>query len=93
MAADLGVPMHDWFFRHGTHRRLIDWLGIDAWIDASLFAAWQSFQDRWNALTSFFARFRLIGWKRLLNEAIAEALTLGAGGLVVLYILAIPAFT
>jgi penicillin-binding protein 1A len=85
--------MHDWFFRHGARRRLIDWLGIDAWIDASLFAAWQSLQDRWNALTGFFARFRLFGWKRLLNEAIAEAMTLGTGGLLLLYILAIPAFT
>jgi penicillin-binding protein 1A len=85
--------MHDWYFRHGTRKRLINWLGIDAWIDASLFAAWQYFQDRWNAITSFSARFRLFGWKHLLNEVIAEALTLGTGGLVVLYILAIPAFT
>ena len=70
--------MHDWFFRHGGGRkRLIDWLGIDAWIDSSLAETWQSLQDRWNAVTSFFARFRLSGWKRLLNEAIAEGLTLG----------------
>ena len=31
--------------------------------------------------------------ERLLNEAIGEGLTLGAGGLAVLYVLAIPAFT
>ena len=45
------------------------------------------------AITSFFARFRLTGWKRLLNEAASEGLTLGAGGFVVLYVLAIPALT
>ena len=85
--------MHDWFFRHGGNRkRLIDWLGIDSWIDSSLAETWHSLQDRWNAVSSFFARFRLSGWKRLLNEAIAEGLTLGVGGLIVLYVLAIPAF-
>ena len=26
-------------------------------------------KDRWNAFSSFFARFRLTGWKRLCNEA------------------------
>ena len=84
--------MHDWFFRHGGGRkRLIDWLGIDAWINSSLAETWQSLQDRWNAVTSFFARFRLSGWKRLLNEAVGEGLTLAVGGFVVLYVLAIPA--
>ena len=83
--------MHDWFFRHGTRKRLIDWLGIDAWIDSSLAETWQKLQERGNAVSSFFARFRLSGWKRLLNEAIGEALTIGAGGLAVAYMLAIPA--
>ena len=83
--------MHDWFFRHGARRRVIDWLGIDAWIDSSLAQSWQSVQERWNAVSSFFARFRLTGWKYLFNEAVGEALTMGAGGLVVLFILAIPA--
>jgi penicillin-binding protein 1A len=86
-----GLALHDWFFRHGARKRLIDWLGIDAWIDSSLAQSWQSTQERWNAFSSFFARFRLSGWKRLLNEAVGEALTMGAGGLVVLFILAIPA--
>ncbi len=85
--------MHDWFFRHGTRKRLIDWLGIDAWIDSSLAETWQSIQERGNAISSFFARFRLSGWKRLLNEAVAECLTMGVGGFAVLYILAIPALS
>ena len=87
-----GLSLHDWFFRQGGGRkRFIDWLGIDSWIDSSLAETWQSLQDRWNAVSSFFARFRLSGWKRLLNEAIAEGLTLGVGGFAVLYVLAIPA--
>jgi penicillin-binding protein 1A len=85
--------LHDWFFRHGTRKRLIDWLGIDAWIDSSLAETWQSLQERGNAVSNFFARFRLSGWKRLLNEAVSESLTMGMGGLAVLFILAIPAIS
>lgn len=84
--------MQDWFFRQGGRRRLIDWLGIDAWIDSSLSNTWESFKDRWNALSSFSARFRLAGWKRALSEVVSEGMTLGAGGLAVLFVLALPAF-
>ena len=70
--------MDEWFFRHSAKQRLVDWLGIDAWIDSSLAGVWQSLQERWYAISSFFARFRLVGWKRLLNELIAEVLTLAA---------------
>ena len=52
---------------------------------------WARLQDWWNAGTSFFARFRLTGWKRLLNEFASEALTLGTGGFVVMFALALPA--
>ena len=83
--------MHDWFFRQGSRRRLIDWLGIDSWIDSQLAETWQTTQDRWNGVTSYFARFRLTGWTRLLNEAVSEGLTIGAGGFAVLYVLALPA--
>ena len=53
--------------------------------------SWARLQDWWNAGTSFFARFRLTGWKRLLNEFASEALTLGTGGFVVMFALALPA--
>jgi penicillin-binding protein 1A len=85
--------VHDWFFRHGSGKRLIDWLGLDAWIDSSIAETWQTLADRWNGVTTFFARFRLTGWKKLMNEALSEGLTLGAGGLFVVYALAIPALT
>src|SRR6185369_10257782 len=73
--------------------RLIDWLGVDAWIDSQMAETWQSLADRWNGVTTFFALFRLTGWKKLANEAVSEGLTMGAGGLFVLYVLAIPALT
>jgi penicillin-binding protein 1A len=85
--------VHDWFFRHGGRKRVVDWLGLDAWIDSSLAETWQSLADRWNGITTFFARFRLTGWKRLANEFASEGLTIGAGGLFVMYLLALPALT
>jgi penicillin-binding protein 1A len=84
--------LSDWFFKQGGRDKLINWLGIDSRIDSTLADVWARVLDVWNAGSSFFARFRLTGWKRILNEAASEAFTLGAGGLVVMYGLAIPAF-
>ncbi len=84
--------MHDWLFKNaGRRKRLIDWLGLDARIDSGIAMAWEQAKDRYNAFSTFFARFRLSGWKRAFNELLSEALTLGVGGLAVLYVLAIPA--
>lgn len=84
--------MQDWLFRRGRRERVIDWLGLDSKIDSTVAETWAKFCDFWDAGTSFFARFRLRGWRRLLNEAASEGLTLGMGGFVVMYALAIPAF-
>jgi penicillin-binding protein 1A len=84
--------LNDWFFKHGGPNRLVNWLGIDSWIDSSLHQTWERIKDRYNAVSSFFARFRLTGWRRLLNEGLSEGLSIGAGGLVVMYALALPAF-
>lgn len=84
--------MNDWFFKQGGRDRLINWLGLDAWLDSSIAAAWERVKDGYDAMSSFFARFKLTGWRRLINEGVSEALTMGAGGLVVLYGLALPAF-
>ncbi len=83
--------LSDWFFKEGGRDRLIDWMGIDSRIDSSLATARAWISDTWNSASSFFARFKLTGWRRLINEAASEALTLGAGGLAVLYALALPA--
>ena len=84
--------MNDWFFRQGGRDRLINWLGVDAWFDSTLASVWDRTKDIYNSASSFFAQFRLTGWTRLLNEGVSECLTMGAGGLVVLYMLALPAF-
>lgn len=83
--------MSDWFFKQ-KRNGLINWMGLDSWIDSSLAQTFSALQDRWNAAQSFFARFRLHGTKRIMNELASEALTMGAGGLVVMYALALPAF-
>ncbi|MCB1522119.1 MAG: PBP1A family penicillin-binding protein [Hyphomicrobiaceae bacterium] len=83
--------MSDWFFKQGGRDRIVDWLGIDSKIDSSLASARAWISDTWNAGSSFFARFKLSGWRRLLNEFGSEALSLGTGGLIVVYALALPA--
>ena len=90
-AREIGA-LSDWFFRQGGRDKLINWLGLDAWIDSSLSQSWHWVKSRYMAASSFFARFRLYGWTRIANEFVSEGLTLGAGGLVVLYVLAMPAF-
>lgn len=85
--------MSDWFFKQGRRDKLIDWLDLDSKIDSTLAEAWARIQDTWNAASSFFHRFRITGWRRLANEAACEGLTMGAGGLIVLYALALPALT
>jgi penicillin-binding protein 1A len=82
----------DWFFRQGGRDRLVNWLGLDAWIDSTLSQTWHAIKTAYMAASSFFARFKLQGWPRIANELASEGLTLGAGGLVVLYVLALPAF-
>lgn len=84
--------MSDWFFKQGGRDRLVNWLGIDSRIDSWLAEVWARLRDRWNAASSFFARFRLSGWRRLLNEAASETVSLAAGGLLVVYAAALPAF-
>ncbi len=84
--------VQDWLFKRGRRERVIDWLSLDSKIDSTIAESWERFRDVWNAGTSFFSRFKITGWKRLLNEAASEGLTLCAGGFVVMFALAIPAF-
>ncbi|CEJ85762.1 putative penicillin-binding protein (mrcA-like) [Hyphomicrobium sp. GJ21] len=84
--------MNDWFFRQGGRDRFINWLALDSKLNSTLGEAWSRIKDYWNAGSSYFARFQLVGWRRLLNEFASEGLTMLFGGLVVLYGLALPAF-
>ncbi len=76
----------------GRRNRLINWMGIDSWIDSSLAGTWERVKDGYNAASSVGMRLRLTGWARAINEGASELMTLGSGGLVVLYMLALPAF-
>lgn len=84
--------MSDWFFKQGGRDKLSNLMGLDAKIDSTLSETGSRLRDFWNAGQTFFARFQLTGWKRLVNELASEGFTLGAGGFVVLFALAIPAF-
>lgn len=84
--------MSDWFFKQGGRDRLVNWLRLDSWIDSNVSGLWEGIKDRYNAVSSFFARFRLSGWKRTINEFASEALTLGLGGAILVYAAALPAF-
>ena len=85
--------LNDWLAKRKRRGRFWSRLGVfDSWLDSSIAGGWEAVQDRYNAASSFFARFRLSGWKRIANEAASEALTLGCGGLLLLYMLALPAF-
>jgi penicillin-binding protein 1A len=84
--------LNDWFHKQGGRDRFIDWLRLDSLLNSALGEAWSRVKDYWNAGSSYFARFQLVGWRRLLNEFFSESLTMLFGGFVVLYGLALPAF-
>ncbi len=86
-----GWTLSDWFFKRGR-REGIDWMALDSKLDSSLSEFWSHVKNFWDAGSSFFARFKLTGWRRLLNEGASEAVSLTTGGLFVLYALALPAF-
>jgi penicillin-binding protein 1A len=84
--------LSDWFFKQGGRDKFLSRMELDAKIDATISQTGARLRDWWNAGSSFFARFRLMGWKRLVNELASEGVTLAAAGFVVLYALALPAF-
>jgi penicillin-binding protein 1A len=83
--------LSDWFFKRGR-RDGIDWMALDSRLDSSVSEFWSRAKDVWDAGSSFFARFKLTGGKRLVTEAASESFTLAVGGFFVLYALALPAF-
>ena len=85
------MPLANEFRRRGRRGALINWLGIDSKIDSSISVALVRIQETWNAWSSTFARFRLSGWRRVASELASESITIGAGGLLILYALALPA--
>ncbi len=67
-------------------------LAVDAWLDSTVYEAGFKLSGGWEALTVFFRRFRVFGWRRALLELASEGVTMAAAGSVVLLALAMPAF-
>ncbi len=67
-------------------------LAVDAWIDSSLYEIGFKAGQFWETATIFSRRFRVKGWRRGIVEVLSEGFTMGAGGIVVLLALAMPAF-
>ena len=84
--------MRDLFPEHWTASIKRFLLGLDAWIDFSLFRSASGARETYERFSTFMDRFHASGWRRWLNELLSEGATLGTFGLVVLLALAIPAF-
>ena len=84
--------MVNWNLKDRKSKIRIDWLAFDSWIDSSIYGMWERLRDAWSSYSSFFSRFHTSGFRWVFAEASSESLTLGAGGLVVMLALALPAF-
>ncbi|MFN3855583.1 MAG: transglycosylase domain-containing protein [Phreatobacter sp.] len=67
-------------------------LDLDARLNDGLWRLAGAVGRAWERLADLADRVQVFGWKRVAAEAASEGLTLGTGGLVVLLMLAIPAF-
>ena len=67
-------------------------LGVDSWIDFSLFRGFVAAREAYQRFSTFMDRFHAAGWRRWLNELLSEGLTIGTFGLILLMALATPAF-
>ena len=67
-------------------------LGLDAWVDFSMFRSFSGLRETYERFSTFMDRFHVSGWRRWLNELMSEGATLGTVGLVVMLALAVPAF-
>jgi penicillin-binding protein 1A len=77
----------DW--RPNLKRRL---LGVDAWVDFSVFRSLSGIREAYERFSTFMDRFHVSGWKRWANELLSEGATLGTVGILLLLALAVPAF-
>ncbi len=67
-------------------------LEVDARVDSALFWIAVQAQDRYAAYSAFLSRFRIRGWRRLLDELACETLTIGVVLGIGALALAVPAF-
>ncbi|WP_193175933.1 transglycosylase domain-containing protein [Oricola nitratireducens] len=66
-------------------------LEVDAWVDSNMYESRFAAGEFWEEVVIFFRRFRVRGVKRFFIELLSESATLGAGGLIVMLMLALPA--
>jgi penicillin-binding protein 1A len=67
-------------------------LGVDSWIDFSLFRGFVALREAYQRFSTFMDRFHVAGLRRLVNEFFSEGLTVGMFGLILMMALATPAF-
>jgi penicillin-binding protein 1A len=68
-------------------------LDLDARIDSTIFQGGKWTRELYERFTAVMDRFHVAGWRRwLIVEPLSEAATIGTGGLLLLLMLAIPAF-
>jgi penicillin-binding protein 1A len=67
-------------------------LGVDSWIDFSLFRSGKGARETYERFSTFMDRFHVAGWRRWLTELTSELATVGTAGLILLLALATPAF-
>ena len=67
-------------------------LGVDAWVNSSVFRFGAGLREGYERFSTFMDRFHVSGFPRALNEFFSEAMTMGTAGAILLVALAIPAF-
>jgi penicillin-binding protein 1A len=67
-------------------------LGLDAWVDFSLFRGASGLRESYERFSTFMDRFHTAGWRRWAVELASEGATLGTVGAVLMLALAVPAF-
>ncbi|MSO67954.1 MAG: penicillin-binding protein 1A [Pseudolabrys sp.] len=67
-------------------------LGLDAWVDFSLFRSASGTREAYERFSTFMDRFHTAGWRRGFVEMVSEGATLGAAAAVLMLALAVPAF-
>jgi penicillin-binding protein 1A len=67
-------------------------LGLDSWVDFSLFRSARGARESYERFSTFMDRFHVAGWRRVFTELFSESATLGTLGLIAMLALAIPAF-
>jgi penicillin-binding protein 1A len=67
-------------------------LGLDSWVDFSLFRSARGARESYERFSTFMDRFHVAGLRRVFTELFSEGMTLGTLGMIAMLALAIPAF-